>query len=164
MEIDDRFDRERAYGPGFAQIDDRQHFQLVSNALQMRGFYDFEQATEIWFTPAVDYLLLPLQIRNWSGTATSGDMSITYDGHVLGQETLHFQSETANRPLVLEKCWKTVLNHSFGDGISTGADTLWWAPALGVVQTFSSSTETSDEGVRVYWSRDRLLAIDPFGD
>jgi hypothetical protein len=162
LQIDGRFDRVRSYGPGFTVIDDRMHFQLTDPALVVRGFYDFEADSEIWFTPAVDYVVLPFQPRTWSGTSTAGDMSITYDGRIVGQEVLHFENEDLS--LVLEKCWKTILNHSFGGGVSTGADTLWWAPGLGVVQTFSSGTETGESGLRVYWSRDRLIALDPFGD
>jgi hypothetical protein len=164
VQLDGRFDRVRANGPGFALIDDRKHFQLTNTALEMRGFYDYNQAVEVWFTPSVDYVALPFQVRNWSGSSTSGDMTITYDGHILGQEVLHYESTEMDRSLVLEKCWKMVLNYSFSGGIPAGADTLWWAPGLGVVQTFSSGTEIRDSVTSTYWSRDRLISLDPFGD
>lgn len=163
-QVDGRFDRVISFDPGFAEIDDRMHFQLTSAALQARGFYDHDAAADIWFTPAVDYVVLPFQVRSWSGTATAGDMAMTFDGQILGRETLGFAHGEAAESLILENCWKTVINHDFGDGASTGADTLWWAPGLGLVQTHSSGTETGGSGTRVYWSRDRLVALDPFGD
>ena len=164
---DGTFDRVRARDPLFTDIDDLQHFQLSASALKIRGFYNRDSASDIWITPPADYLRLPLQARVWSGTGTMTDGSLTYDVTVTGPEALPLALPGQGMPFVLERCWRSVLTHTMTSGgatVSAGTDTIWWAPALGIVRQYSSSTDANGGTPRTSWSRSWLIAHQPFGD
>jgi len=130
VEVNGRFDRVRYNGSLGGEVDDIMHFQLTSQALQLRGFYNWDASADIWLSPVVDFITLPFAVGDWSGSTSADGVTLEYDGHILGRENLPLETGEDNPPLVLEGCWKVVLNHAMiagGFTTETGADTLWAA-------------------------------------
>ena len=96
-----------------------------------------------------------------------GTADLEFMGTVVGQETFVWDAiESGDPDIVWEGCWKSILYHEItagGETIEVGADTLWYAPGVGVIQQYEGLTENTDEGTRESWSHMQLHELD-FGD
>jgi hypothetical protein len=135
-------------------FEDYDLYRLTSGAVQLLGFHEVDDGEDIdvTFSPAVTWLPLPVDTGTWSGTSTftEGEMTVQVDyaGEVL--------SGTVDIPLVesgggMEAHWlgcrRVILDYELGDGeetFSTGRDSVWYAPGVGMVRQVSNGTE---EGV-----------------
>jgi hypothetical protein len=149
--------------------DDRQYREKITGGLYFLGLADDPE--DITFDPKVLYQPLPFSVTDWSGTATMSVGEVTADlefmGTVVGQETFVWDAiESGDPDIVWEGCWKSILYHEItagGETIEVGADTLWYAPGVGVIQQYEGLTENTDEGTRESWSHMQLHELD-FGD
>ncbi len=166
---DGRFDRVRYVDALGVGEDDRMHFQVSDAWLMLRGFYDRDAMEDIMFTPFVNYLPLPLTIQAWDGDTNVDAVEMAYVGHITGQENVGMSAPDEGGPaLVFEGCWKVVLEYYMRLDtmlVSSGKDTLWFAPGVGAVQEFNGEVQY-EEGVPAYtWNaRCRPLDLNPFGE
>jgi hypothetical protein len=143
------------------EVDNWWLMRKTSTALRMRGFRDDASSPSVMFSPEVLYQSFPLAVGTWDGSSTASLGSqiavLDYDGEVVSKETYVEISESADEPnLVFEDVWMAVLNHEFstdGEVFSAGADTLWYAPGIGVIRKHAFNMEDDDGVSRYFWDR-----------
>jgi hypothetical protein len=149
-------------------ISDQQYMRKSTSGVYFTGFHDNDTDADIMFSPEVLYQKMPFQGGlTWNGTATAAwgqqSLSVTYNGNVLGQETLvTLLQDMGQMRLIWENCWKSVLYHELGNGevvFETGADTLWYAPAIGVIQKYSGNVQSEGEVTEHSWHREFLTEV-----
>ncbi len=157
------------FGVGGWVVDDRQYIRKNSSGIYFRGFNDEGQA-DVMFTPEVLYQDLPMANTTWDGSATTPygvtTLRVDYEGATTGPEVLVYDSESPDEPnLVFENSYRSTLYHALtvvelSELQEVGTDTLWYAPGIGVLQTFSGSTEYAD-GVpaEIHWERQYMQEI-----
>ena len=148
------------------EFDDREFLRKNGDAIWFRGFW--EEGGNIMFNPEVKYQELPWTVTTWSGSSTlsfdTQTADLDYEGTTEGQETLVFDTGEPDTPLLIwENCWKSILDHELslqGMTFSTGSDTIWYAPGVGIVRQFTGETEY-DGGVPIFsiWQQRFLQEI-----
>ena len=142
-----------------------------ASGILFRGFHetdwDSQESFDIVFSPFIEWMRFPVAAETWSGTAMfsqsepGGADRVEYDVEYLngtfdvlvenpGSEPPPSAFKAGDQPdLLWIDCRKAVLQYSLTDGsitFSTGADTLWYAPGVGLVREVSHEEETGG-----YW-------------
>lgn len=136
--------------------------------LLLRGFQDNDgspEKSETLFSPPVVWLRYPMTTQSWNGSSTMGetgavDYTITVlPGlfQVVAPTTLDKQ-EGPSDEIYWADCRKVVLHYEVSeatDPVSAGTDTIWYAPAVGIVReiTHEEGTDgyTSDSDKTLFW-------------
>jgi hypothetical protein len=134
--------------PDFIAYD---RLQATAPAILMLGFHEVRDTVEsdITFTPAIEWLRLPVATGTWSGQSTYSDgvetSDVDFTGTVLpGTFNVAMPGGGDTSQLWLG-CRKVVLFHQVGNGtevFNTGTDTLWYAPGAGVVREYNHEEES----------------------
>ncbi len=135
-----------------------------SSLVSLQGFVERDNGTTITTTlsPPVDWLPLPPSAQQWEGTTTASNAgesrTIDYSAELIVQEDRPLFPEDFEGPakrttwgkraeepqIIWLDCWKWVLSFTMKDGettVQTGADTLWYAPAVGIVWRRNSEVD-----------------------
>jgi len=149
---------------GTWEVDHRQFMRKNSTGLFFRGFT--EGGGNIMFTPEVLYQDFPMTVTDWSGSSTGTQglnvFIVDYEGETTGPETLVFEDGMDEPNIVFEKCYRSILNHSLTlegamEPFEDGADTVYYAPGIGMVQQFSGGRDYEEE--TSFWERMYLMEI-----
>jgi len=165
----------------------------TTDAVQLKGFVERDEGgttTESTIEPVVDWLKLPPSAQTWEGTSTAtnsgGSFTIEYQAELVRQDDLPLypeglegpalrgwlaNSKRADEPEILWlDCWMWTLDFTMRDGdttVQTGADTLWYAPAIGVVweRDYEQDTASGDwDWTQSYLSGFEFPGSDSFED
>jgi hypothetical protein len=146
------------FGGGW-EVDDREFYRMNSSGLYLRGFQD--DGSNIMFTPEILYQDLPMAEGTWSGESTApmgiSLMRVVYNGETEGPLVLAFEDDESDEPnVVFENCYRSILFHSLiVDGamepFEDGADTLWFAPGIGLIQEFTGNQNYDEDTIS--WDR-----------
>jgi hypothetical protein len=142
--------------PDFVAYD---RLQATAPAILMLGFHEVRDTVEsdITFTPAIEWLRLPVATGTWSGQSTYSDgvetSDVDFTGTVLPGTFDIVMPGGGDTSQLWLGCRKVVLFHEVGNGtevFNAGTDTLWYAPGAGLVREYnyeeeSSRTHTADK-------------------
>ncbi len=126
-------------------------FRKTAADLAWVGFHDESDpgTQDVTFTTPLPYLRFPIQLGSWSVTSSAVVGPETFDidwtGTVVAQQDVPVAS--GENFLFWKDCWKVVLDldvSSMGTPFLTRADTLWYAPTVGLVQEFSYEENTNE--------------------
>lgn len=156
------FDRSSYPNIGFQAREDWETYERFSDRVEFLGFSESEGQTAVFvpFTMPVLYARLPFAVQSWTrttqATAPDGTFDVDYTMSYVGQEDLRADVfgpiKLGEPPVEAGGFWidafKAVLEYELSDPESgsvftTGADTLWFAPTVGLVR--SSSLEVEPE-------------------
>ena len=136
-------------------------YRKTTSEVQFRGFYSNNGAEieDVSLSPPVIWARLPFAIGSWAGSSTAdagmGTFPVDYDVEILAQEDLTaafgIGSETE---VIWFDCFKSIQTWDVGNGESTGTNTIWYAPGIGVVLSVSHEV---DSGGRTWDSTEELV-------
>lgn len=136
-------------------------FSRSATEVLFRGFLDIPDEgapTSMEFDPSAVYLKFPMTPQSWSATtAANGGGTVTtieYSVEILGVEDIPARlgegvaqagpGDPQGSPSLWVDCWKTVFSYEMWVDeqlASSGVDSLWFAPAVGIVREVSSETD-----------------------
>ncbi len=156
-----------------------ERFRRTTTQIAFLGLRETDDSgpRDIPFDPEVLYLKLPMQVQSWSGSteaafSDSNVATIAYTVSVLGQEdvpalinSLDARSRAlpaaeVENSIVWIDCWKTVLDYELSSGevtFTAGADTIWYAPTVGVVRLAGREEDLEDS--RIYVTEEDLVSV-----
>lgn len=171
--------RARYRDEALTDFDGWERFRRTGTQIAFLGFRELDEGvpTDVPFDPAVLYLKLPFQVQSWSGSteatlSESGVATIDYTVSVLGQEDLPtvvteiLRSRRTSRAAPFESrvwwvdCWKTVLEYELSSDdvtFTAGADTIWYAPTIGVVKLVGREEDFEDSSI--YVTEEDLVSV-----
>lgn len=145
--------------------DDYDRMKLTSSAIQFLGFHEVDEDpagkatdTDITFSPAIDWLRIPLTTATWSGTSqflptpVEGPDQVAYtvtvhDGAIDIESPMGGHKQDDSPPVTWIGCRHVTLEYELGDGVTTyqtGEDNFWYCPGVGLVRKTSLETQGSD--------------------
>jgi methionine-rich copper-binding protein CopC len=181
-ESSNTFDRVEYSDDTFTSYNNWDILGRTGSEIQLQAFVEDNDGTQVTTTldPAVPWLKLPPSVQSWSGstfaTNSSDSITIQYQAAFVRQEDLPLTppgfavptlrgwphiSKRADEPEVRwNNCWMWTLDYSMLAGettVSSGNDTLWYAPSVGLV--WDRSREENVEG---NWSWTESYLTDVF--
>ncbi len=150
----------------FTELEEIWHHTRTSNAIKLNGvsFEDWDSWVDQTFSPAIDWLRLPLTAGlTWSGVVdmTLGEETarVSYNGEVLGFEDVWWQMDEGDGPPpgYFHGCAKVEVSHLmevFIEGswetMDEGTETIWYCPGVGKVKSHNESTDYDEEPPEEY--------------